>query len=57
MPGINQYLTKQMGLPSQTLLPWDKFDFGELKKPDELEQSAFITVAGEAILDPKGIFA
>jgi len=57
MPGINQYLTKQMGLPAQTLAPWESFDFGRLKKPTELEQSAYITVAGEAILNPKEIFA
>jgi type IV pilus assembly protein PilM len=57
MPGINQYLTKQMGLPAQTLTPWDSFDFGHLKKPTELEQSAFVTVAGEAILRPQEIFA
>jgi type IV pilus assembly protein PilM len=57
MPGINQYLTKQMGLPAQTLAPWNSLDFGSLKKPSELEQSAYITVAGEAILNPKDIFA
>lgn len=57
MPGINQYLTRQMGLPAQTLDPWSTFDFGHLKKPSELEQSAYITVAGEAILDPREIFA
>lgn len=57
MPGINQYLTKQMGLPAQTLSPWAGFDFGHLKKPTELEQSAYITVAGEAILNPKEILA
>jgi type IV pilus assembly protein PilM len=57
MPGINQYLTKQMGLPAQTLAPWDSFDFGHLKKPVEIEQAAFITVAGEAMLNPKEIFA
>lgn len=57
MPGINQYLTRQMGLPAQSLSPWDNFDFGRLKKPSELEQSAYITVAGEAMLNPKEIFA
>jgi hypothetical protein len=39
------------------LAPWDSFDFGHLKKPVEIEQAAFITVAGEAMLNPKEIFA
>lgn len=56
MPGINQYLSKELNMPSLTLDPWDSLDFGNLKKPSELHQSAFITVAGEAILNPKEIY-
>jgi type IV pilus assembly protein PilM len=57
MPGINQYLQKQLDIPAKTLDPASSFDFGHLKQPSELEQSAFITVAGEAILNPKEIFS
>ncbi|MDB5160921.1 MAG: hypothetical protein JWO96_301 [Candidatus Saccharibacteria bacterium] len=57
MQGINQYLSKELGLPAKTLDPWQNLDFGHLKKPGELEKSTFITVAGEAILTPKEIFA
>ncbi len=57
MPGINQYLSKQLNLPAKTLDPWSNFDFGNLKKPGDQEKSAYITVAGEAILSPKEIFA
>jgi hypothetical protein len=44
-------------MPAKTLHPWDNLDFGNLKKPSELQQSAFITVAGEAILNPQEIYA
>ena len=52
MPGLNQFLSQQLGLPAKTLDPWQNLDFGQLKKPAELHQSAYITVAGEAILNP-----
>ena len=57
MPGINEYLAKELNLPSETLNPWDNLDFGSLKKPAFLQQSAYITVAGEAFLNPEGIYA
>jgi len=57
MPGINEFLTKELGIPAKTLDPWDNLNFGHLKKPSELQKSAFITVTGEAILDPQGIYA
>lgn len=57
MPGINEYLTKELSLPSATLNPWPNLNFGSLKKPPELQQSAYITVAGEAILNPEAIYS
>ena len=57
MPGINEYLSRELGMPSLTLSPWDDLNFGNLKKPSELHKSAFITVAGEAILNPQEIYA
>jgi type IV pilus assembly protein PilM len=54
--GINQFLNRELNLPSQTLDPWSNLDFGHLKKPPELHQSAYITVAGEAILNPREIY-
>ncbi len=56
MPGLNQFLSKQLGLPAKTLDPWQNLDFGNLKTPSELHKSAYITVAGEAILDPEEIY-
>jgi type IV pilus assembly protein PilM len=57
MPGINQFLARELNLPSKTLDPWSNLDFGHLKKPSELHQSAYITVAGEAILNPREIYS
>ena len=56
MPGINEYLTKALDLPAEALNPWPNLDFGSFKKPPELERSAYITVAGEALLGPLEIF-
>lgn len=56
MPGLNQFLSKQLNLPAKTLDPWQNLDFGQLKKPADLHQSAYITVVGEAMLSPGEIF-
>lgn len=56
MPGLNEYLSKEFGMPVRMLDPWNKIDFGRLKPPGELERSMFITVAGEAILDMTEVF-
>lgn len=56
MPGLNQFLSNQLGLPAKTLDPWQNLNFGDLKKPSELHQSAYITVVGEAILNPEELF-
>jgi len=53
MPGLNQFLSRQLDLPAQTLNPWQNLDFGHLVKPSELHQSAYVTVVGEAILNPQ----
>jgi type IV pilus assembly protein PilM len=57
MPGLNQYLSKQLRLPTDYLEPWGKITFGSLKQPSELDRSMYITAAGEAILDPKEVTA
>jgi type IV pilus assembly protein PilM len=55
MPGFNQYISKQLRLPTANLEPWDKINFGDLAQPGEQDRSVYITVAGEAILDPKEV--
>lgn len=56
MPGLSQYLSRELELPTRMLDPWRQLDFGELKPPSEVERSMYVTVAGEAILKPKDIF-
>lgn len=56
MPGLNDYLAKQLGISVRMLDPWSKINFGLLAPPDELERSMFITVAGEAVLDMSEVF-
>ncbi len=56
MPGLNEYLSKELGMPVRMLDPWHKIDFGGLTPPNEQERSMFITVAGEANLDMSEVF-
>jgi type IV pilus assembly protein PilM len=52
MPGLNQFLSKELRLPVHHLEPWDDIGFGSLVPPNDLERSVYITAAGEAILNP-----
>ena len=52
MPGFNHYLSKELRLPTQSLDPWQTISFGNLAMPAEADRSMYVTVAGEAILDP-----
>jgi type IV pilus assembly protein PilM len=56
MPGLNEYLSKELGIPVRMLDPWSKINFGTLTPPSELERSMFITAAGEAVLDMSEVF-
>ena len=57
MPGLSAHLSNQLHLPTRLLEPWDKIDFGGLPLPNDIQRSMYITVAGEAFLNPRGIFA
>lgn len=52
MPGLNHYLSKELRLPCENFNPWDQVSFGGLTPPSDPDRSMFITVAGEAMLDP-----
>ena len=53
MPGVGEYLSKALNLPTRMMNPWQKMDFGGLKLPSEFDKSLYLTVAGEAILSPE----
>ncbi len=55
MPGLNEYLSAQLKLPTRVLDPWSQVDFGSLAPPDDSERPMYATVAGEALLDPRSI--
>lgn len=57
MRGLNEYLTRQLGVPARRLDPWHNIDFGDLPPPSELARSMYVTVAGEAILSSREIFS
>jgi type IV pilus assembly protein PilM len=57
MPGLNQYISKQLRLPTENLEPWSQISFDGLPQPEVQDRSMYITVAGEAILDPKEVMA
>lgn len=57
MPGLNQYLAKELRLATQNLDPWQSINFGSLPMPGEVERAVYITAAGEAVLRPQEVLA
>lgn len=57
MRGLSEYLSRELGMPTQRLDPWPNIDFGDLAPPTDLASSMYVTVAGEAILSPQEIFS
>lgn len=56
MPGLNEYLASALNMQPRVLDPWNRLDFSGLPPLSELERSMYITVGGEAILNPGDIF-
>lgn len=50
MPGIGEYFTNDLLMPSRVASPWQKLDFGVLAQPAKQFRSRYITVAGLASL-------
>lgn len=57
MPGLNEYLTDQLRMPTRRCEPWLKLKFDRLQPPTEVEKSTYITAAGLALIKPKEIWA
>ncbi len=53
VPGIGEYFTNELVMPSRTANPWQELDFGELPQPAKQFRSRYISVAGLANI-PKG---
>jgi type IV pilus assembly protein PilM len=52
MPGLNQYLSKELRLPVHNLDPWQTINFSSLPLPPESDQAGYVIAAGEALVDP-----
>lgn len=52
MPGLSQYLSRELRLPTETLDAWQKIGFGHLALPSEIDKAMYIVAAGEALVDP-----
>jgi type IV pilus assembly protein PilM len=56
MPGLVDYLTDNLRIPTRLCDFWGKFDASGLELPVEAEKSLYITVAGAAIVKPSEIW-
>jgi type IV pilus assembly protein PilM len=52
MPGLNQYLAKELRLPTETLNPWQSVNFGRLQSPKSDDRPIYITALAESLLNP-----
>ncbi len=56
MPGIGEYFTNELTMPSRVASPWQKLDFGKLPEPARQFRPRYITVAGLASINPTSIW-
>lgn len=57
IPGLSDFFTAELHLPTRKLDPWQAIQFGNLPLPGEIDRSMYVTVAGAASLSPQEIFA
>lgn len=55
MPGLSDYLTDQIRIPTRMCSPWLNLEFGDLQPPHQLEKTLYATAAGLALAKPKDI--
>jgi type IV pilus assembly protein PilM len=56
MPGLSDYLTDNLRLPTRMANFWGTFNLHKLEMPPEGERSLYVTVAGAALMRPKEIW-
>lgn len=57
MPGLVDYLTDNLRIPTRLSNFWSELELGKLQPPHEAERSLYITAAGAAITKPEDIWA
>lgn len=56
MPGIGEYFTNDLVMPSRVASPWQQINFGDLAQPAKQFRSRYITVAGLASLKSEEVW-
>ncbi len=56
MPGLTEYLTDTLRLPTKMCSFWGSFDMGKLELPEQDARSIYVSVAGSALIHPKEIW-
>lgn len=56
MPGIGEFFTNELVMPSRVASPWQKLDFGKLPEPARQFRPRYITVAGLSSIKPRTIW-
>jgi len=56
LPGLSEFLTSELRMPTRMCIPWDSLSFGKLQPPNEVEKSMYITAAGLALINPGKIW-
>lgn len=56
MPGLTEYLTDTLRLPTKMCNFWSSFELDRLEAPEQDERSIYVSVAGSALISPKEIW-
>ena len=56
MPGLVDYLTDNLRIPTRMCNFWGEFDLHKLQPPHEAERTLYVTAAGAAIIKPEEIW-
>lgn len=56
MPGLSDYLTADLRMPTRMCHPWTHISFGKLQPTSESEKTMYVTVAGLALIQPKEVW-
>jgi Tfp pilus assembly PilM family ATPase len=56
MPGLSDFLTENLRIPTRTCDPWQNMHFHRLQPPNIAEKSMYVTAAGLALTEPKELF-
>jgi type IV pilus assembly protein PilM len=56
MPGLTDYLTDNLRLPTRMCNFWGAVDLHKLQQPTDAERSIYVSVAGAALINPKQVW-